>query len=77
MDAKKSFFSIAKIPIAGELIVATAIYFTLSVGFAALGYLEMEEAKKLAVFKSFFYISLAYVVGSLLYRGFRAIKKSK
>lgn len=77
MDAKHSFFSVAKIPIVGELIIATAIYLTLSVSFATLGYFEMEEEEKREVFNIFFYIAIAYMVCSICYRVFRIFKKTK
>ena len=68
MDAKKIFGDVSKIPIIGELIIATAIYFVMLVTAATSGYFGLAEEQKVLLPKIFLGIASAYFVGSLCYR---------
>lgn len=68
MDAKKIFGDVSKIPIIGELIIATAIYFVMLVTAATSGYFGLSEEEKIILPKLFLAIACAYFVGSLCYR---------
>lgn len=77
MDAKSSFFLIAKTPIIGELIIATAIYLILSLSFASMGYFGLGEEEKLYIMRIFLCVALGYIVCSLGYRVFTIMKKTR
>lgn len=68
MDAKKIFGDVSKIPIIGELIIATAIYFVMLVTAATSGHFGLEEEDKALLPEIFLGIACAYFVGALCYR---------
>ena len=77
MDAKKIFTDVSKIPIIGEIIIATAIYFVLLVTAATSSYFGLDEVQKALLPKIFLSLSCTYIVGSLAYRVYKKlIKKS-
>ncbi len=77
MKFNSNFFSFAKKPIAGEVIMFFAIFITLGAISGSLNHFGLEGDDKKLLFQSFLGVSFLYVVVSLSIRVKNYLSKNK